>query len=92
MAMINWSRLVFVSTEPSTDLVGDFYGLKLDTPTMILPLILGTLLTVSGNLEELRGLEELIVELRIDMLQRYKGEMVKMISGGWQFHLWEISF
>ena len=64
------------------DLVGDFYGLKLDTPTMILPLILGTLLTVSGNLEELRGLEELIVELRIDMLQRCKGEMVKMISGG----------
>ena len=74
--------MVFVSTEPSTDLVGDFYGLKLDTPTMILPLILGTLLTVSGNLEELRGLEELIVELRIDMLQRCKGEMVKMISGG----------
>ena len=74
------------------DLVGDFYGLTLDTPTMILPLFLGTLLTVSGNLEELRGLEELIVELRIDMLQRCKGEMVKMISGGWQFHLWEISF
>ena len=49
------------------DLVGDFYGLTLDTPTMILPLFLGTLLTVSGNLEELRGLEELIVELRMDM-------------------------
>ena len=64
------------------DLVGDFYGLTLDTPTMILLLFLGTLLTVSGNLEELRGLEELIVELRIDMLQRCKGEMVKMISGG----------
>ena len=64
------------------DLVGDFFGLTLDTPTMILPLFLGTLLTVSGNLEELRGLEELIVELRIDMLQRCKGEMVKTISGG----------
>ena len=64
------------------DLVGEFYGLTLDTPTMILPLFLSTLLTVSGNLEELRGLEELIVELRIDMLQRCKGEMVKMISGG----------
>ena len=64
------------------DLVGEFYGLTLDTPTMILPLLLSTLLTVSGNLEELRGLEELIVELRIDMLQRCKGEMVKMISGG----------
>ena len=64
------------------DLVGVFYGLTLDTLTMILPLFLSTLLTVSGNLEELRGLEELIVELRIDMLQRCKGEMVKMISGG----------
>ena len=64
------------------DLVGEFYGLTLDTLTMILPLFLSTLLTVSGNLEELRGLEELIVELRIDMLQRCKGEMVKMISGG----------
>ena len=64
------------------DLVGEFYGLTLDTPTMILPLFLSTLLTVSGNLEELRGLEELIVELRIDMFQRCKGEMVKMISGG----------
>ena len=64
------------------DLVGLFYGLTLDTLTMILPLFLSTLLTVSGNLEELRGLEELIVELRIDMLQRCKGEMVKMISGG----------
>ena len=64
------------------DLVGDFYGLTLDTPTMILPLFLGTLLTVSGNLEELRGLEELIVELRMDMLQRCKGEVVKMIERG----------
>ena len=64
------------------DLVGEFYGLTLDTPTMILPLFLSTLLTVSSNLEELRGLEELIVELRMDMLQRCKGEMVKMISGG----------
>ena len=64
------------------DLVGDFYGLTLDTPTMILPLFLGTLLTVSGNLEELRGLEELIVELRMDMLQRCKGEMAKMIERG----------
>ena len=49
---------------------------------MILPLFLGTLLTVSGNLEELRGLEELIVELRMDMLQRCKGEMAKMIERG----------
>ena len=64
------------------DLVGEFYGLTLDTPTMILPLFLSTLLTVSGNLEELRGLEELIVELRMDMLQRCKGEMVKMIERG----------
>ena len=64
------------------DLVGDFYGLTLDTPTMILPLFLGTLLTVSGNLEELRGLEELIAELRMDMLQRCKGEVVKMIDRG----------
>ena len=75
------------------DLVGDFYGLTLDTPTMILPLFLGTLLTVSGNLEELRGLEELIVELRMDMLQRCKGEVVKMIERGMTVHhLWEISF
>ena len=46
------------------DLVGEFYGLTLDTPTRILPLLLSTLLTVSSNLEELRGLEELIAELR----------------------------
>ena len=64
------------------DLVGEFYGLTLDTLTMILPLFLSTLLTVSRNLEELRGLEELIAELRMDMLQGCKGEMVKMISGG----------
>ena len=64
------------------DLVGEFYGLTLDTPTMILPLLLSTLLTVSSNLEELRGLEELIVELRMDMLQRCKGEVVKMIERG----------
>ena len=49
------------------DVVGKFYGLTLDTTTMILPLFLSTLLTVSGNLEELRGLEELIAELRMDM-------------------------
>ena len=64
------------------DLVGESYGLTLDTPTMILPLLLSTLLTVSSNLEELRGLEELIVELRMDMLQRCKGEVVKMIERG----------
>ena len=64
------------------DLVGEFYGLTLDTPTMILPLFLRTLLTVSSNLEELQGLEELIVELRMDMLQRCKGEVVKMIERG----------
>ena len=64
------------------DLVGEFYGLTLDTPTMILPLFLRTLLTVSSNLEELRGLEELIVDLRMDMLQRCKGEVVKMIERG----------
>ena len=46
------------------DLVGEFYGLTLDIPTRILPLFLSTLLTVSSNLEELRGLEELITELR----------------------------
>ena len=74
--------MVFVSTEPSIDLVGEFYGLTLDTPTMILPLLLSTLLTVSSNLEELRGLEELIVELRMDMLQGCKGEVVKMIERG----------
>ena len=68
------------------DLVGEFYGLTLDTPTMILPLLLSTLLTVSSNLEELRGLEELIVELRMDMLQRCKGEMVKMIERGMTVH------
>ena len=49
------------------DVVGEFYGLTLDTPTMILPLFLSTLLTVSSNLEELRGLEELIAELRMNM-------------------------
>ena len=49
------------------DVVGEFCGLTLDTPTMILPLFLSTLLTVSSNLEELRGLEELISELRMDM-------------------------
>ena len=46
------------------DLVGEFYGLTLDTPTMILPLLLSNLLTVFSNLEELRGLEEPIAELR----------------------------
>ncbi|CAH3031370.1 unnamed protein product, partial [Pocillopora meandrina] len=64
------------------DLVGEFYGLTLDTLRMILPLFLSTLLTVSGNLEELRGSEELIAELRMDMLQGCKGEMVKMIERG----------
>ena len=64
------------------DVVGEFYGLTLDTPTMILPLFLSTLLTVSGNLEELRGLEELIAELRMDMLQGCRGEMVKIIDRG----------
>ena len=49
---------------------------------MILSLFLRTLLTVSSNLEELRGLEELIVELRMDILQRSKGEVVKMIERG----------
>ena len=49
------------------DVAGEFYGLTLDTPTMILTLFLSTLLTVSSNLEELRGLEELIAELRMDM-------------------------
>ena len=60
----------------------EFYGLTLDTPTMILPLFLST---VCGNLEELQGLLELIAELRMDMSQRYKGllgEMVKMIGRG----------
>ena len=38
------------------DVEGEFYGLTLDTLTMILPLFLSTLLTVSSNLEELRGL------------------------------------
>ena len=38
------------------DVVGEFYGLTLDTPTMILLLFLSTLLTVSSNLEELRVL------------------------------------
>ena len=68
------------------DLVGEFYGLTLDTPTMILPLLLSTLLTVSSNMEELRELEELIAELRIDMLQRCKGEMVEMIERGMTLH------
>ena len=68
------------------DLVGEFYGLTLDTPTMILPLLLSTLLTVSSNMEELRELEELIAELRMDMLQRCKGEMVKMIERGMTVH------
>ena len=49
------------------DVAGEFYGLTLDTLTMILPLFLSTLLTVSSNLEELRGLWELIAELRMDM-------------------------
>ena len=49
------------------DVAGEFYGLTLDTLTMILPLFLSTLLTVSSNLEELQGLEELIAELRMDM-------------------------
>ena len=67
------------------DLVGEFYGLTLDTPTMILPLFLSTLLTVCSNLEELQGLLELIAELRMDMSQGYKGllgEMMKMIGRG----------
>ena len=68
------------------DLVGESYGLTLGTPTMILPLLLSTLLTVSSNMEELRELEELIAELRIDMLQRCKGEMVKMIERGMTVH------
>ena len=35
----------------------------------------------------------LIAELRMDMLQRCKGEMVKMIERGMTVHhLWEISF
>ena len=53
---------------------------------MILPLLLSTLLTVSSNMEELRELEELIAELRIDMLQRCKGEMVEMIERGMTLH------
>ena len=67
------------------DLVGEFYGLTLDTPTMILPLFLSTLLTVCDNLEELQGLLELIAKLRMDRSQRYKGllgQMVKMIGRG----------
>ena len=83
MAMINWSRLVFVSTEPSIDLVGEFYGLTLDTPTMILPLLLSTLLTVSSNLEELRELKELIAELRC--CSGAKARWWRRLSGGWQF-------
>ena len=63
------------------DVAGEFYGLTLDTPTMILPLFLSTLLTVSSNLEELRGLEELIAELRMDM-SGLEGEMVNLIERG----------
>ena len=89
MAMINWSRLVFVSTEPSIDLVGEFYGLTLDTPTMILPLLLSTLLTVSSNLEELRELKELIAELRC--CSGAKARWWRWLSGGWQFIIYEKS-
>ena len=77
------------------DLVDLFYGLTLDTPTMILPLFLSTLLTVCGNLEELQGLLELIAELRMDMSQRYKGllgGMVKMIGRGMQVSSMENHF
>ena len=77
------------------DLVDEFYGLTLDTPTMILPLFLSTLLTVCGNLEELQGLLELIAELRMDMSQRYKGllgGMVKMIWRGMQVSSMENHF
>ena len=49
------------------DVVGEFYDLTLDTPTLILPLFLSTLWTVSSNLEELWVLWELIAELRMDM-------------------------
>ena len=77
------------------DLVDEFYGLTLDTPTMMLPLFLSTLLTVCGNLEELQGLLELIAELRMDMSQRYKGllgGMVKMIGRGMQVSSMENHF
>ena len=53
---MSWKRLVSVSMEPSTDLVGEFYGSMSPSLTMILLSFVSTLLTVCDRLEEQEGL------------------------------------
>ena len=73
------------------DLVGEFYGLTLDTPTMILPLLLSTFVDCVQQLGGTARVRR--ADCGTEMLQRCKGEMVKMIERGMTVHhVWKISF